>query len=99
MFVDMDNYAVMKKKKFKPGTIVVFDPDSFNPKYWDNLSEDDRVKYYGALGYGQERLKFFAFLCEIKNAPGHCVLVSLDDQTIETMRHTDDFREVDEEEF
>jgi hypothetical protein len=84
---------------FEPGTVVVFEPNNFNPSYWNALSEEDRVKYYGALGYGQKKKKFFVFLCEIKNAPGHCVLVSLDDQKIETMRHTDNFREVDEEEF
>lgn len=93
-----------KKKKLKPrafkrGTVVVFDPESFNPDFWDKMPEEDKIKYYGPLGYGREKPKFFVFLCEIRNAPGHCVLVSLDDQTIETMRHTDNFREVDEEEF
>ena len=86
-------------KKFEPGTVVVFDPSGFNAEYWDNLSEGDRKKYYGTLGYGLDKPKFFVFLCEIKNAPSHCVLVSLDDQTIETMRHISDFREVEEEEF
>ncbi len=86
-------------KTFEPGTVVVFEPKNFNSEYWGNLPEKDRLKYYGPLGYGQEKLKLFVFLCEIKNAPGHCVLVSLDDQVVETMRHTSDFREVTEEEF
>ena len=90
----------MKKiKKFKKGTVVVFDPKNFNPNYWNSLSEEDRIKYYGPLGYGSEKPKFFVYLTEIKNAPGHCVLVSLDNQTIETMRHDSDFREVREDEF
>lgn len=86
-------------KKFKNGTVVVFEPKNFNPEYWNNLSENDRIKYYGALGYGAKKPKFFVYLTSIRNAPGHCVLVSLDDQKIETMRHDSDFREVEEEEF
>ena len=93
---------------FKPGTVVVFDPESFNPKFWDALSEKDRIKYYGHLGYGRDKPKFFVFLCEISTSDhsfsdhgisDHCVLVSLDDQKIETMVHINDFREVTEEEF
>ena len=87
------------RKEFEPGTVVVFDPTHFNPDFWSGLKEKDKIKHYGSLGYGQEKLHFFTFLCEIKNAPGHCVLVSLEDQHIETMRHTVDFREVTEEEF
>ena len=35
----------MKKKiKFKPGTVVIFDPESFNPDFWDKLKEEDRIK-------------------------------------------------------
>jgi hypothetical protein len=88
-----------KYDTFNPGTVVVFDPRNFNPDFWNSLSEEDRVKYYGPLGYGAEKPKFFVFLCEIRNAPGHCVLLALDNQKIETMRHTSDFREVTEEEF
>lgn len=88
-----------KRKEFKRGTVVVFEPKNFNPEYWDKLSEEDRVKYYGDLGYGSPKPKFFVYLTKIRNAPGHCALVSLDDQKIETMRHDNDFREVKEEEF
>ena len=84
---------------FEPGTVVVFAPENFNPEFWDKLSENDRIKYYGSLGYGLEKKKFFVFLTEIKNAPGHCVLVDLDDGRIEVMRHSSDFREVNEDEF
>jgi len=84
---------------FEPGTIVVFDPDSFNSEFWKGLSEKERKKYYGPLGYGQKKLKPFVFLCEITTAPRHCVLVDIETQKIETMRHTNDFREVTDEEF
>lgn len=81
-----------RKKKFKRGDAVVFEPKNFNPKFWDSLSEADRIRYYGPLGYGAKKTKVFVFLTEINQASGHCVLVSLDDQTVETMRHTSDFR-------
>jgi len=33
----------MKKRTFKPGTVVVFDPESFTKEFWGSLSEKDRV--------------------------------------------------------
>lgn len=87
------------KSHFEPGTVVVFNPNSFNQDFWNKLSEQDKVKYYGSLGYGSDKKKFFVFLTEVKNAPGHCVLVDLDDGHIESMRHTSDFREATEKEF
>ena len=90
-------------KTFKPGSVVVFDPTHFNPDFWKNLSEEDRIKYYGSLGYGREKPMLFVYMTEIFNADGnpsgHCVLVSLEDQHIEIMRHTSDFRLATEEEF
>ncbi len=88
----------MKKKTFKQGTVVIWDSANFNPDYWNNLSEIDRVKYYGALGYGSEKKKLFVFMCEI-NDSGHCVLVDLDDGHIEKMRHTCEFRKATDDEF
>lgn len=85
--------------KFTPGTVVVFDPHTLNSKFWDNLSEEDRIKFYGPLGYGGKEMVRFVFMCEIINAPGHCVLISLEDQSIQTMRHTENFREVTEDEI
>lgn len=95
----MKNKNKKKITKFKRGTVVVFEPNNFNPAYWDGLSEKDRKKYYGPLGYGSKTLKLFVFMTEIRNAPGHCILISLDNQKIETMRHTSDFREITEEEM
>lgn len=84
---------------FKPGDAVVFEPANLNPGYWNALTEDERVAYYGPLGYGAKRPVVFVFMGEIRQAPGHCVLVSLDDQHIETMRHTSDFRLVRDDEL
>lgn len=83
---------------FRAGDTVVFDPTNFNPEFWNNLSEEDRIKYYGDLGYGKEKPVLFTFLCEHHPQTGHCVLVNMDNQKIETMRHTNDFRLVTDEE-
>jgi len=83
---------------FKPGDTVIFDPDTFNPDYWDKLSEEDRVKYYGPLGYGREKPLHFTFLCEHSPQFGHCVLVNMETQQVETMRHTTNFRLATEDE-
>jgi hypothetical protein len=85
-------------KEFKTGTVVVFDPESFNPNFWNKLSEEDRIKYYGSLGYGLEKKKLFVFVCDI-NDSGHCLLVDMDTGLNVLMRHTDNFRPADEEEF
>ena len=101
----------MKKKKnkskIKRGDVVVWTPDNFNKEFWDNLPEEDRIKYYGPLGYGSEKKKLFVFLTSIfefddalgRRDTGHCVLVDLDDGHVETMRHTEEFRRATGEEF
>jgi len=86
-------------RNLKRGDAVVWTPDNFNKKFWKNLSEEDRVKFYGPLGYGAKKPKVFVFLTSIRQAPGHCVLVSLDNQKIETMRHTCEFRLVTDDEL
>ena len=94
--------SMRTRTTFKTGTVVVWDPSRFNPSYWNNLSEEDRLKYYGDLGYGREKPRLFVFLTEIfdnDNDSGHCILVSLDNQKIETMRHTSEFRKATDEEF
>lgn len=80
------------KSKFKPGDTVIFEPKNFNPAFWDGLSEADRIKYYGPLGYGRDKPLLFTFLFEHKPQHGHCVLVNMENQKVETMRHTSDFR-------
>jgi hypothetical protein len=86
-------------KNFTQGTVVVFNPNNFNPEFWNSLSEEEKIRCYGPIGYGSHKPKFFVFLTEIKNAPGHCVLADLDDGSIQVMRHTSDFREATEDEF
>ena len=92
-----------KDSVFIPGQVVVFDSSSFNPDWWNKLPEEDRIKYYGSLGYGMKKPKLFVFLSAILdnegNDTGHCVLVDMDDQHVETMRHTSDFRLASDEEF
>lgn len=82
----------------QPGTVVVFDESLLNEDYWNSISEKERIKRYGHLGYGADRKRLFVFLCEI-NHSGHCVLVALDNQEVLTMVHTDILRPATEEEF
>lgn len=92
-----------KKVKFKKGDVVVWTHENLNEKFWNELPEKDRKKYYGPLGYGSKRSKLFVFLSLIKSADGsdsgHCVLACLDDGSIEVMRHTSEFRKATDEEF
>lgn len=78
--------------------MVVFDPSSFNPEFWARLPEEERIKYYGPLGYGSKKTKLFVYVCEI-NDSGHCLLVDMDTGLNVLMRHTSDFRPATEEEF
>lgn len=88
----------MKPKTFKPGDTVVFDPQGLNQEWWSKQSEADKLKWYGPLGYGAKKLHLFTFICEHSPQAGHCVLISMQDQHVETMRHTSDFRLATEEE-
>jgi hypothetical protein len=93
------NSIIFTNSKINPGTVVVFDEKCVNPFVWKKMSEEDRIKNYGFLGYRSDKIKRFVFLCEIKNAPGHCVLIDLETQQILTMVHTNLLREVTIEEF
>jgi hypothetical protein len=92
---------IKKRRTFKCGDVVTFDFTGFNASYWDSLSEKDRKRHYGPFGYGAKRLKTFVFLTEINDCPGHCVLIDMDQdskQKVVTMVHTDEFRNVTEDE-
>jgi hypothetical protein len=78
---------------FDPGTVVAFNPESFDPQYWSALSEEQKFKYFGRMGYGSESPVYFVFLCEIKQAPGHCVLVPMKGGNPITMVHTCNLKE------
>lgn len=88
----------MSKEQFVPGDTVAWSSDGFNKSYWDKLSEEDRVKYYGRFGYGSDRLKLFTFLCHHRPQYGHCVLVDMQTQEVITMAHTDEFYLVTDDE-
>jgi len=83
-------------KKLKPGTIVVLDQKEIDAQPGEN---SNKKAVYGRLGYGDKHPKLFVYLMEIISAPGHCILVSLHDQKIETMWHCDLFREARDEEM
>lgn len=95
-----------KRIKFNSGDIVVFDPSPFNPEFWKSLSEKDKKKYYGRLGYGAKKTKLFVFLSTINclmdkkvRDSGHCVLLDLLTGKLEVMCHTSDFRYATEDEW
>jgi hypothetical protein len=83
---------------FRLGDTVVFDPDTLNKEFWENLPEQHKLKFYGSLGYGSGAWTLFTFITEHYPQAGHCMLVSMEDQHIETMRHTNNFRLVSEDE-
>ena len=86
---------------FKPGDVIVWDENNLNSKFWNELPEDLKLKYYSWTGYPNKK-RIFVFLTEIRDADGfadHCVLIALDNQSIETMRHPSEFRLATDEEF
>jgi hypothetical protein len=92
---------IMKKtNNFNPGDTLIFTTENFNKSWWDKLPEYERIQYYGVLGYGRpkDRPHLYTYLCEHKPQGGHIVLVSMEDQHIETMRHPEDFRLATEDE-
>jgi hypothetical protein len=90
----------MREIKFHTGDTVIFDPNSFNPKFWNNLSGEDKRKYYGDIYNfdNPDRPFLFTFMTEHSPQDGHCVLINMKNQKVETMRHTSDFRLAAEEE-
>lgn len=82
------------------GDTVRFEPDTFNPNYWNSLSDAEKVKYYGDI-YNFEnpnRPFLFTFITEHYPQTGHCVLINMQNQKIETMRHTSNFVLVEDDE-
>jgi hypothetical protein len=85
--------------EFVIGDTVVFDPESFNPEYWDKLSHDDKVKYYGNLyNFIADKPYLFTFIGYHRPQYGHCILVNMITQKVETMRHSSNFRIATEDE-
>lgn len=85
-------------KKFRPGDTLIFDPSRFNPAYWNGLTEEEKIRYYGKFGYGSEQTNLFTYLAPHRQQPGHCVLVSMQDGRVWTMCHDTEFRLATEDE-
>lgn len=90
---------------FKSGDTVIFDKDSFTKEFWNGLTEEAKVEYYGRYGYetiywpGQTcRVKLFTFICEHSPQTGHCVLMDMDDGKLLPMCHTNNFKLATEDE-
>lgn len=85
---------------FQIGDTLIFDPNSFDQEYWNKLSDEDKRKYYGDL-YNFDNPDdpyFFTFIAEHAPQNGHCILINMQNQKIETMRHISDFRLVNDDE-
>ena len=93
-----DQYREWSECPFKMGDTLIFEPKNFNPDFWNNLSEEDRIKYYGDLGYGKDEIYLFCFMTEHFPQSGHCVLIELGNDKVHTMRHWSDFRLAKEDE-
>jgi len=86
------------KTMFNIGDTVLFDCNNLNPDHWNNLSETQRLEYYGYLGYGDKRQKLFSFITEMIPQFGHCILIDISNGKIITMVHIDLLRLATEEE-
>lgn len=92
----------MRGSDFISGQVVVFSADKLNPNFWNNLAEDERVRIYGRLGYGQKKLKHLVYICPVIAPCGntsHCVVLDMDTNNLLQMVHESDLRLAREEEF
>ena len=90
---------------FKAGDTVIFDHANLRQEFWNGLTEEAKVKYYGQYGYetihwsGQiTHIKLFTFICEHSPQTGHCVLMDMDDGKLLPMCHINNFRLATEDE-
>jgi hypothetical protein len=84
--------------KFEAGDTVVFDPDNFNPDFWNALSNADKLRYYGHFYERPDKPKLLVFVCEHSPQIGHCLLMELATGKMLPMCHTNDFRKVEDDE-
>lgn len=68
----------MKKKKYKPGTALIFEP------YW---AKEGRVDVKHPLKFGE----LVYFLTDIPNVSGHCIVAKYSGEVV-PMVHPEDFR-------
>lgn len=90
---------------FKAGDTLIFDHSNLREEFWNKLTEEEKVRYYGQYGYettwypGQSnRIKLFTFICEHSPQNGHCVLMDMDDGKLLPMCHMNNFRLATEDE-
>lgn len=76
---------------FKAGDTVKFDILSLNASFFDKLSDEEKIKYYGKYGYGLPN-KLFTFICEHRPQFGHCVLMDMDNGRLLPMCHMSNFK-------
>jgi hypothetical protein len=94
-----DKRAFQGECPFKLGDAIVWTPDNFNPKFWENTPLEDRDRYYYSWTMDSRGNPIvFVFITEINQAPGHCVVVSMAGGKVEWMRHTTEFRLATEDE-
>lgn len=91
-------------KDFKSGDVVVWDPPY--SQWMKDQTEENLQKWYGKLGYGKDKRPTFVYLSPINDCSdgfrhnsGHCVLLNMEDGSLEYMRHPEDFRFATDEEF
>lgn len=93
---------------YRAGDTLVFDPESFNPEFWNRLSEEDKYRYYGSRFYHRPddwnnkfetlKPKLMTFICEHHPQQGHCVLMDMSTGQLYPMCHPCNFRLVSDEE-
>lgn len=105
------NYSSIRNqdyKSFKMGDVIIWHSDNFFRNYWNSLSEEDRIKYYGQYGYGHKKKKFFIYLSEIsvqcqeervRRGIGHAMIIDMDTEQVLVMVHPTEFRFADDSEF
>lgn len=78
------------------GDTLVFDIDAVD----ETLPEALIRQYYGHLYNldNPDKPYLFTFIAEHRPQSGHCILINMQNQKIEIMRHIDDFRLITEEE-
>jgi hypothetical protein len=90
------------KTEFKIGSVLVFEPKNLNQDYWNRLTEEEKINYYGQYGYGHKKTKHFIFMCPVIDSngdTGHSILWDMEEQKIIQMAHNYEFRMATEEEF
>jgi len=83
---------------FRPGDTVIFEINHLNTNFWNELSESDRIKFYGRYGYGSKHKKLFTFITYHYPQLDHCVLMDIDDGELLPMCHSNNFRLVSDDE-